>query len=148
MVSIWNYCTFDNAKLVTFAFDLYDLDSGGALEFNEVQHLVSEVYGVNSGGALNSRVLKIMDKLDADDSGHVSLKEFVQFNRKYPAILFPAFQMQQILRRATFGERHWEIVSRKRADVSGHSDIFDILASIEEAIKNLGHRAHDLITLS
>ena len=61
--------------------------------------------------------------------GQVCREEFGQFNRKYPALLFPAYVMQQHLRRATFGESFWARVSSRRRELTGRStNIFEILS--------------------
>lgn len=74
----------------------------GAGPQEEVRTLVGDVYG--SGFKANHRVQRILDVIDANGDGRVSFREFQDFNRRYPMILFPAFTMQQDLRRRVFGE--------------------------------------------
>ena len=134
VVSVWNFCSLDNPMLINFAFKLFDLDGGGTLSWQEVAHLVSEVYGCRTFNQLEPRVLQVLKKLDEDGNGEVSRTEFENFNLRFPMMLFPAYQMQQELRRATFSESYWEKLSTRRRGFSGRSiNIFEILEAEENA---------------
>lgn len=76
-----------------------------------------EVYG--DAFEASYRVQRILDRIDADGDGEVSFAEFREFNRKYPAILFPAFRMQQEMRRRVFGEAFWQRELKARAKKVG-----------------------------
>jgi hypothetical protein len=49
----------------------------------------------------------------------INYDEFREFNRHYPALLFPAFQMQQALRRITFGDAFWIKETSRRHKTMG-----------------------------
>ena len=56
----------------------------------QVIDLVRFVYGK----PLDDKVLKILDNIDEDMSGTITLQEFCKKNKNYPSLLFPAFHMQ------------------------------------------------------
>lgn len=101
VISTWNYLSSDMDILAAFAFSLFDLDDSKTLEINEVENMVKEVYGGDM-----SRVNNVLSKLNAERNKHgqIGRKEFCVFSRKYPLLLFPAFSMQQALRRNIIGE--------------------------------------------
>jgi Ca2+-binding EF-hand superfamily protein len=43
VIAIWNYCSFSQPALITFAFDLYDNDSSGNIDVSEGQRMLREV---------------------------------------------------------------------------------------------------------
>ena len=86
-----------------FAFSLFDIDGGGYLEMSEVRALVQSVYGSHYKN--NRRIARIIELVDKNDDGMISFEEFQDFNRNYPIMLFPSFQMQNIIRERLFGYR-------------------------------------------
>eukprot|EP00937_MAST-01D_sp_MAST-1D-sp2_P004992 g4992.t1 len=124
---VWNFCTYQMATFLEFAFRMYDLDNSGQLEMEELRDLVEEVYGDMM--ANNVRVQRILDKIDTDGDGVVSFAEFAEFNRVYPALLLPAFSMQNEIRRRCFGETFWRTEYHRRLLMTdGRTrDIFDLL---------------------
>ena len=126
VVAVWNYCTFELKALVKFAFGLFDLDGSGFLEQDELEELIKEVYGDTYDS--NVRVQRIVDKLYENKDGQISFMEFQNFNQKYPALLYPAFEMQQLLRRRIYGAAFWEKLTKARYAHRGrNSNIFEIL---------------------
>ncbi len=132
VIAIWNYCTFDLPALVLFAFGLFDLDGSGFLDGSEVQQIVREVYGDTYEN--NARVQRIVELIDSDGDGVISFREFQEFNRKYPAILFPAFKLQNHIRSKVFGVTWWERASEERRKMGGGRcrNIYEILELMTE----------------
>ena len=100
IVSTWNYLSSDMDILAAFAFSLFDLDDSKTLEVAEVENMVREVYGGDT-----NRVKNVLQKLDSvrNEKGQIGRVEFCIFSRRYPLLLFPAFAMQQALRRNIIG---------------------------------------------
>ena len=110
--------------LAAFAFSLFDLDDSKTLESLEISNMVKEVYG----GDL-SRVANVLQKMEGikNEKGLIERVEFVLFSRKYPLLLFPAFSMQQALRRNILGESYWEKITELRNTLFLGMTIFDII---------------------
>lgn len=100
IVSMWNYLSSDMDILAAFAFSLFDLDDSKTLEVLEVENMVGEVYGGDT-----NRVKNVLEKLNSvrNEKGEIGRVEFCIFSRRYPLLLFPAFAMQQALRRNILG---------------------------------------------
>ena len=117
--TLWNYCTLTKAALILFAFDLYDADSSGAIDVDEMQKMLKDVYGRDF--QTSAQAAQILQKLQfegerlfgsAMGNEGVDVTQFQHFAERHQGMLWPAFQMQDALRRRVVGERFW----RKRAE--------------------------------
>ena len=115
VISIWNYCTFISC-FGSICFWAVRPDGSGFLDGSEVQQIVREVYGDTYEN--NHRVQRIVELIDSDGDGVISFREFQDFNRKYPAILFPAFKLQNHIRGKVFVSP-WERASEERRKMGG-----------------------------
>ena len=100
--------------------------------------MVKSVYGEHF--ADEERVKRVLDCLDANGDGEVSISEWIMFNKKYPLLLFPAYQMQALLREKVIGKWWWDIMQMKRNDNFKNANIFDIL----EKVRSGEERSDDL----
>ncbi|GMH62491.1 hypothetical protein TrRE_jg6128 [Triparma retinervis] len=130
VLTLWNFCSYDFKELCRFAFFLFDTDESGKLEMEEVNAMVKAVYGEKF--ADDERVKRVLDCLDANGDGEISISEWILFNKKYPLLLFPAYQMQAVLREKVIGKWWWDIMQDKRASSFKNANIYDILEKIEE----------------
>jgi len=118
VMTLYNYCTLNKSTLILFAFDLYDADGSGAIDHTEVQLLLKEVYGKHFDSSPHAS--HILRKIGGEDGGGdglgggVTPHAFDAFCRKHPALLFPAFQFQQVLRKRVLGAAFWERAAAKR----------------------------------
>jgi serine/threonine-protein phosphatase 2B regulatory subunit len=140
VTAVWIYCTFTKSGLITFAFNLYDLDGSGAINERELENILREVYGKEfQSNAYANKVMKklIAQALTEDPSGEISRELFEVCAAKMPALLFPAFQMQQILQKKIMGDRFWSSMAKGRQDKYGDEmDMKQFLEKItEEAFK-------------
>ena len=139
VVCVWNYCSFDIPALSKFAFDLFDKDSSGVLEMSEVKHLISEVYGEDALNA-NKALQNTIDSLCEWDQADVPWLIFNDWVRKQPIIMFPAFQVQQALRKGVLGAKFWTKENEKRIkwgmDRGKSVSIFDILDGDESTFNH------------
>ncbi|OWZ20854.1 hypothetical protein PHMEG_0004682 [Phytophthora megakarya] len=120
VLAVWNYCSFNHASLVRFAFDLYDIDGSGEIEHDEIERCVREVWG--AGWEVNSNAHKIVDKLDAimanTTNNRLSATLFQEFAVRHPMLLFPAFELQMEIQRKVLGKRFWARATEKRASIN------------------------------
>jgi Ca2+-binding EF-hand superfamily protein len=128
---IWNYCSFDMSSLARFAFDLFDADSDGELNNTEITAMIKEVYGDAYEG--NQQLNRLLESYvgNRDDRDVIGWQTFLGWARKTPVILFPAFKMQQMLRKGVLGEKFWKKENEKRMKwgmrVGKSVSIFDLL---------------------
>lgn len=132
VVSTWNYLSSDMDILAAFAFSLFDLDDSKTLEINEVRNMVKEVYGGDM-----SRVQNVLEKMNSvrNENGHIGRIEFCIFSRKYPLLLFPAFAMQQALRRNILGRNSWmlTVASMNKHCIAGE-DYWDKMTELRNSL--------------
>ena len=84
-MSIWMLTHFE---LSTLAFNLYDTDCSGQLDKDEVEAIVSSVYGTSSARAglevnvthrpVDDRAKQILEGMDVDGDGNVSKGEWAK----------------------------------------------------------------------
>ena len=122
VVTLWQYCTLGRTQLVMFAFDLYDRDSSGEIDMEELQGMLRELYGKRY--AENSTAVNLIKHINAlnnrEFAENVSVDTFAEFVRSHPAMLSPAFLMQQNLRDRVLGGHWWDQRARERVKVRGH----------------------------
>ena len=114
VASLWNYCTLGPSALMLFAFDLYDSDSSGNIDKDEMKMMLKEVYG--DGFENNDFAQRILAKIDGFeiDGEDIDIRRFKEFTKRYPGLLFPCFKMQVHLQQRILGERFWTKVTTKR----------------------------------
>ena len=131
-ISLWNYCTADSYALISFAFDLYDLDGSGSISPAEMANVCEEVYGTELEE--NKRAKLIVDKLkrqsarDNKDSEiledfETSKKGFHKFCKRHPALLFPAFMLQEQLCTKILSKSFWSKLAKRREKEFGKDEI-------------------------
>ena len=123
-VSLWNYCTQDHLALISFAFDLYDLDNSGSIDTNELTQMLAEVYGDRvENNTYAQNIKKKIKSYSGIVPGQISKPEFVKFAQSHPALLFPSFQVQRKLQQKAIGESFWNRLADKRFKAFGHDRI-------------------------
>eukprot|EP00949_MAST-11_sp_MAST-11-sp1_P000898 g898.t1 len=126
--AIYNFCSLTKSGLMIFAFLLYDADMSKSLDRGELALMLRDVWGEH--WEANPRAMYLLAKLDADNSGDVSLQEWILACKKHPMLLAPAFKIQSALRQRSFGDQYWEKRSKSRSQsVEGQ------VASIMDFIK-------------
>jgi len=60
--------------------------------------------------------IQALNVIDSDDDGLIDFDEFVDFDRKYPLLLFPAFRLQQRMQILTLGEKTWMRINESIAE--------------------------------
>jgi hypothetical protein len=48
-----------------------------------------------------------LTEFDVNEDGLIDYSEFLEIDRRYPLILFPAFRLQDVMQRNSLGERAW-----------------------------------------
>lgn len=54
---------------------------------------------------------RALDEFDVNEDGLIDYAEFVELDRRYPLVLFPAFKLQDHLQKHTLGEHAWVGIS-------------------------------------
>ena len=63
-------------------------------------------------------IYRILERIHEELGEDIDITEFREFIRKYPALLFPAFQLQDSIVSKVMGSEFWHIFSEKRLKLS------------------------------
>lgn len=56
--------------------------------------------------------------VDSDNDGLIDFNEFVDLDRRYPLLLFPAFRLQNRMQKVTLGEKAWARILEAAAEAA------------------------------
>ncbi len=126
VISCYNYCTLDQESMVTFAFDLYDVDFSGSIDIYEVELMLTEVYSDNFQS--NRNAVALLQNIREWKKGvggttrkrrlhHISFQDFKGFAKTHNLLLYPAFMLQQALRRKLLSRGFWERCTKCRKEL-------------------------------
>ena len=57
-----------------------------------------------------------LSMLDSNNDGLIDFDEFIDLDRRYPLLLFPAFRLQQRMQMITLGEKTWVRINESIAE--------------------------------
>lgn len=143
-LAVWLLCAFE---LATLAFSMMDTDQKGYLTRYEVRRAVAEIYSIHNSGPrvvdgvkpVDLKLQKIMQSLDADNSGTISRAEFLAFSHQHHHMLLPAFAVQRSVRERVFGQTfRWAAVERKRQKLVGQRTIQAVVDDIARLVPEIG----------
>jgi serine/threonine-protein phosphatase 2B regulatory subunit len=91
MVSISNYAAdFKTEDKIKFAFQIFDVDNSNHLSRDELQNILKANYMAPSVDEnIKRKANAVFNSADIDNSGDISLEEFVVVANKFPSLLFP-----------------------------------------------------------
>eukprot|EP00947_MAST-08B_sp_MAST-8B-sp1_P005944 g5944.t1 len=86
IINLYELCTLSHNGLIMFAFRLYDLDDTLTLSKDECLMMVRDIWSNGGTEQENERCRKLIESMDSDGSGHVSLAEFVSYVKAHPVL--------------------------------------------------------------
>ena len=130
-VSLYNFCTLTHDTLVRFTFAVMDADGSGTISRDEMFDMVDMLHENTKGGS-GPQARRIMDVLDSDGNGDVTLDEFLAANRKVGTLMFPAFRLQKRMRARTMNTLFWRKASKQRqkAMKAGQKDLVELFLDV------------------
>ena len=129
-------------ELATLSFKMTDKDGSGALDKGEVESIVNQVYSNSSARAgreicvtvnrVEDRAKKILEGMDVDGDGQVTLPEYCVMVKSYHYLLSPAFDVQHRVRSKIFGNWgiDWGDIERNRKEKAANTDLIDIVKHV------------------
>ncbi len=82
----------------------------------------------NASPAFPGNFKRALQEFDVNEDGLIDYSEFLEIDRRYPLILFPAFRLQDVMQRNSLGE----CVVRTSACIS-HSVLLLLLLQVRAA---------------
>lgn len=110
---------------IVFIVDISPLGELSALEINELLEIICG-HDVKSRKSLQHE----LKRLDMNHDGSLSFNEFVAIVNQNPLLLYPAYEMRDILRTLTLGNRRWACLARDRTSKHGDKCITIILTTL------------------
>ena len=107
-----------------FALDLYDRDHSGYIDETEMELMLRDVYGSNFREAAQcDTIVAMLEKMTKDAEREfkkvmIDHMDFADFCRRFPGMLYPAFTLQDKLRKAILGEKFWQQKAMARSYLS------------------------------
>jgi Ca2+-binding EF-hand superfamily protein len=131
VTTVWVYCSLDASALCRFAFMMYDGAVCGHISGADLRDMMLQMWGERY--ATNARVMAIV--ADAGFGDRVSYETFADITARYPYLLFPAFMLQQAVRRAVLGHDFWarQYAERTRRGNAALYSVWDVLAALAAA---------------
>lgn len=109
------YCLFNREDMLMFCFQAFDKDASGVIDEEEFIELCATVNNMNP--TYPGNFMRAMTEFDKNDDGMIDFEEFQLLNRRYPSVLFPIFRLQDLLQKATLGEKKWlKVAARNKRE--------------------------------
>jgi len=99
------YCMYTRKDILKFVFDCFDKDGSGTIDEKEFIHLCNTVN--NAAPLFPGNFAEAISQFDTNDDGLIDFNEFMELDKRYPLVLFPAFRLQDRMMKKTLGEREW-----------------------------------------
>ena len=110
------YCMFTKDDILRFCFETFDKDGSNAIDEQEFVDLCKHVN--NASPTYPGNFKNALENFDVNEDGLIDYAEFIELERRYPLILFPAFRLQDSLQSFSLGHSKWiqiiEEYSRQR----------------------------------
>ena len=128
ILALYSFLTSSKEDLVRLCFALIDLDNSKVITIDELKFMLTIIWGdkphkkVGYNRArnarpivsLDSRVLNALKSFDIDNSGDITLDEFVAFNNQVPIVMLPLINLQRELRGKVLGNWRWKSLQSRR----------------------------------
>ena len=111
VAAITTFCFFEIPEILQFCFYVFDRDKNGYITQEEMRLFVDAMHNNN----MSTNVEYALDNVKYKKDGKFDFDEFVAMHKQYPAVLFPAFSLQNSMMTQIGGEGWW---NRKKTDLS------------------------------
>jgi Ca2+-binding EF-hand superfamily protein len=156
---IWQYLSFSRMSLMSLAFQLMDRDGNGLIDSDEAREFIEDMRDSGFGkdklvnytqlvfdiaAAKNAQDAVMPSKSKRDEkkkAKEIDEPVWMRYALKNPALLYPALQIQDMLRDRIGGRAFWEAATEKRA---GKLEMMNVRSFCEQ-IKLEVHQ-HRLLT--
>lgn len=124
VLAVVTYCGFAHLDILKFVFYIFDPDKSGYIDHDELRWLVKILHETNEDMRNLVDVERIIELFDTDRNGQLDFEEFIEMDKKFPKVSFPAYKLQSLFAEATLGitffedrkwyKEHLEIQAQKK----------------------------------
>ena len=127
-----SYCMFEPPEILKLLFYTYDEDKEGFIDAVELKRAMNTLHEIEAPNTVEGSVKNAWRHLEFADDGKIDFKEFQHMSLQFPAILEPAFKVQNYMISGLLGQTWWD---RKKRRVQDEKDEADRLWKKEQAKK-------------
>ena len=127
-----SYCMFEPPEILKLLFYTYDEDKEGFIDAVELKRAMNTLHEIEAPNTVEGSVKNAWRHLEFADDGKIDFKEFQHMSLQFPAILEPAFKVQNYMISGLLGQTWWD---RKKRRVQDEKDAADRLWKKEQAKK-------------
>lgn len=109
--ALWQLCTLDADGLKLFLFDLYDEFNNGAIEYDDVERMLSDSYGSSN---MSNEEMQDMIRF-VKDEGVLDRRGFARFCIRCPQVLKQLVDVQKSMRKQVLGPGVWARLEARRS---------------------------------
>lgn len=102
------FCFFGREELLRYCFSIFDKEGIGTVEHMQVLELLTDLHPEDQG-----QVNRALKEVDINEKGKMSLEEFFQLDDTFPFLFYPAFKIQDSMRRRIPGYKIIDIIGKK-----------------------------------
>jgi Ca2+-binding EF-hand superfamily protein len=105
------YCIYSRRDILKFCFDCFDTDSSGFIDEDEYKKMCKTVH--NGSPTFPGNFVNALEMFDQNGDGVIDLNEFIELDKRFPMLMFPAFRLQEKMQRITLGEKQWTKINER-----------------------------------
>jgi Ca2+-binding EF-hand superfamily protein len=108
--TIWHISTVDDRGLSDIVFDLYDEDTNGLIDPDDLYRLLVDCYG--KAHMEKPEIEKMLKR--AEEGGAMNRLQFAEFSKRSPQTMKQMIDIQLHVRETILGTKTWAIMEKKR----------------------------------
>mmetsp|Transcript_620 Transcript_620/g.782 ORF Transcript_620/g.782 Transcript_620/m.782 type:complete len:341 (+) Transcript_620:158-1180(+) len=102
-------CTYSNDQVLHIVFQMFDSDACGYIDSTKLSRLISALG--TSGGGFGGNAKSMVKGVDKNGDDMLNFNEFMSLYRTNPMVFYPAYKLQEALRKETLTESKWRYIS-------------------------------------
>jgi Ca2+-binding EF-hand superfamily protein len=88
---------FEPPEILKMIFYVYDADKEGYIDAQELKNMMNMLHEIEAPETVEGTVKKAWQNLEFSADNKVDFKEFALISKQFPAIMEPAFKLQNFM---------------------------------------------------
>ena len=108
VLGVVTYCGFAHVDVLKFIFYIFDPEKNGFIEDEELVWMCKLLRLMNPDSRSMVKADRILEEFDTNKDGRLDFAEFVELDKQFPKLTYPAFKLQTLFMQATLGVTFFE----------------------------------------